>query len=258
MSFVRSVLALAVSLVLSGPMAVPAAGPNTPAEWFAAGRQAVKDAKNRKTNVSHATNVILFVGDGMGIATVTAARILEGQMRGESGEENLLSFEKFPYVALSKTYSVNQQTPDSAPTMTAIVTGVKTKDGLLSVNQNGARGDHTTAAGNKLTTILELAEDKGLATGVVTTTRVTHATPAACYAHTVERDWEGDADLSPAARTAGFPDIARQLIEFAHGDGLEVALGGGRNKFLPSTTREAHSPASAPPERSSAVAQHKA
>ena len=235
MSFVRSVLALVAGVMLGSPTAVPAAGPNTPAEWFAAGQQAVKDAKGLKANVNHATNVILFVGDGMGIATVTAARILEGQMRGESGEENLLSFEKFPYVALSKTYSVNQQTSDSAPTMTAIVTGVKTKDGLLSVNQNGVRGDHTTVAGNQLITILELAEDKGLATGVVTTTRVTHATPAACYAHTVERDWEGDADLSPAARTAGFPDIARQLIEFAHGDGLEVALGGGRSKFLPST-----------------------
>lgn len=66
-----------------------------------------------------------FVGDGMGISTVTAARILEGQMRGESGEENWLSFERLPYVALSKTYSVNQQTADSAPTMTAIITGVK-------------------------------------------------------------------------------------------------------------------------------------
>src|SRR5215813_2549009 len=236
MSFARNVLALVAGVMLGSPIAIQAAGPHTPAEWLAAGQQAVKDAKNLKANPNHATNVILFVGDGMGIATVTAARILEGQLRGESGEESFLSFEKLPYVALSKTYSVNQQTPDSAPTMTAMVTGVKTKDGLLSVNQNGVRRDHTTVAGNTLTTILELAEDKGLATGVVTTTRVTHATPAACYAHTVERDWEGDADLSPAARAAEFPDIARQLIEFPHGDGLEVALGGGRSKFLPNTT----------------------
>src|SRR5262249_2802984 len=144
------VRAMAVSLVLVSPTVIQAAGPNTPAEWFAAGRQAVKEAKNLKANINHATNVILFVGDGMGIATVTAARILEGQLRGESGEENSLSFEKLPYVALSKTYSVNQQTPHSAPTMTAMVTGVKTKDGLLSVNQNGVRGDHTTVAGNTL------------------------------------------------------------------------------------------------------------
>jgi alkaline phosphatase len=236
MMFRGKALVIAAGIVLAGPIAIQAAGPTNPAEWFAAGQQAVKEAKNLKANVKHATSVILFVGDGMGIATVTAARILEGQLRGESGEENFLSFEKLPYVALSKTYSVNQQTSDSAPTMTAMVTGVKTKDGLLSVNQNGVRGDHTTVAGNTLSTILELAEDKGLSTGVVTTTRVTHATPAACYAHTVERDWEGDADLSPAARAAGFPDIARQLIEFSHGDGLEVALGGGRSKFLPNST----------------------
>jgi alkaline phosphatase len=236
MMFFRGALVVAVGLRLVSPVTIQAAGSNTPAEWFAAGQQAVKDAKSLKANPNPATNVILFVGDGMGIATVTAARILEGQLRGESGEENSLSFEKLPYVALSKTYSVNQQTSDSAPTMTAMVTGVKTNDGFLSVNQKGVRGDHTTVADNKLTTILELAEDKGLATGVVTTTRVTHATPAACYAHTVERDWEGDVDLSPTARAAGFPDIARQLLEFSRGDGLEVVLGGGRSKFLPNTT----------------------
>jgi alkaline phosphatase len=222
----------------SGVTTPAAAGPSTAAEWYAAGRHAVQEAKTIKPNTSRARNVILFVGDGMGIATVTAARILEGQLRGESGEENSLSFERFPYVALSKTYTVNQQTPDSAPTMTAMVTGVKTKDRFLSVSQNGVRDDHTTVRGNELTTILELAEDQGLATGVVTTTRVTHATPAACYAHTVERDWESDADLSPAARAAGFPDIARQLLEFKHGDGLEVVLGGGRSNFLPNTVED--------------------
>ena len=84
--------------------------------------------------MGRAKNVILFLGDGMGISTVTAARILEGQQRGMSGEENQLSFEKLPYVALSKTYSANQQTADSAPTMSAIVTGMKTNDGLISVN----------------------------------------------------------------------------------------------------------------------------
>jgi alkaline phosphatase len=235
MTLLRRTFGMAIGLMLISSVAISAAGPQTPDEWFAAGQQAVQEAKGLKANLTHATNVILFIGDGMGIATVTASRILEGQLRGESGEENLLSFEKFPYVALSKTYSADQQTADSAPTMTAMVTGVKTNDGFLSVNQNGVRRDPTTVTNNKLTTILELAEDKGLSTGVVTTTRVTHATPAACYAHTVERDWEGDADLSPAAQAAGFADIARQLIEFSHGDGLEVALGGGRSKFLPNT-----------------------
>ncbi len=218
-----------------GATIVTATSPTTPQDWYAAGQQAVKEAANLKNPANRAKNVILFVGDGMGITTITAARILEGQFRGESGEENTLSFERFPYVALSKTYSVNEQTSDSAPTMTAMVTGVKTKDRFLSVNQYGQKDDYTTVSGNELTTILELAEDRGLSTGVVTTTRVTHATPAACYAHTVQRDWESDADLSPAAREAGFPDIARQLIEFQHGNGLEVVLGGGRREFLPNT-----------------------
>jgi alkaline phosphatase len=183
-----------------------------------------------------AKNVILFVGDGMGISTITAARILAGQLRGEAGEENQLEFEKFPHLALVKTYSINQQTPDSAPTMTAMVTGVKTKDGILSVDENVVRGDHTTVAGHELTTIVELAEAAGLSTGIVSTARLTHATPAACYAHSPERDWESDAELSAGARAADFKDIARQLIEFPYGDGIEVALGGGRSYFLPATT----------------------
>jgi alkaline phosphatase len=233
--FAKIALALVwVAFFVNTPV-VKAAGPTTPQEWYAAGQQAVNATATRKSTARHAKNVILFVGDGMGIATVTAARILEGQFRGESGEDNTLSFERFPYVALSKTYSVNEQTSDSAPTMTAMVTGVKTKDRFLSVNQYGHKDDHVTVSGNELPTILELAEDRGLSTGVVTTTRVTHATPAACYAHTVQRDWESDADLSPAARAAGFADIARQLIEFKHGNGLEVALGGGRREFLPNT-----------------------
>jgi alkaline phosphatase len=119
--------------------------------------------------------------------------------------------------------------------MTAMVTGVKTGDGLISVNSHVTRGDHTQVAANTLLTILEIAEQNGLSTGVVSTARITHATPAACYAHSPERDWEADVNLSPEALADDFPDIARQLIEFPLGDGLEVALGGGRSKFLPST-----------------------
>ncbi len=211
----------------------PVKRPESREQWYADGRRAVDEAKRLRAQTGRAKNIILFVGDGMGVSTVTAARILEGQLRGESGEENLLSFERLPYVALSKTYSVNQQTADSAPTMTAIITGVKTDDGIISVDQNVVQGDHTTVKGNELPTFLELAEQVGLSTGVVSTAAVTHATPAACYAHSPDRNWEGDANLSPAARQAGFPDIARQLIEFPYGNGLEVALGGGRSKFMP-------------------------
>ncbi len=202
-------------------------------QWYTDARRAMLEAKRLRPRVNRPRNIILFVGDGMGVSTVTAARILEGQQRGESGEENLLSFERLPYVALSRTYSVNQQTPDSAPTMTAIVTGVKTKDGMISVDQDVIPNDHTSVAGNELPTILMLAERGGLSTGIVTTARLTHATPAACYAHSPERDWESDNNLSAEARADDFPDIARQLIEFPYGNGLEVALGGGRTKFLP-------------------------
>ena len=182
---------------------------------------------------SRAKNAILFVGDGMGISTVTAARILEGQLRGESGEENQLSFDRFPDVALIKVYNTNQQTPDSAGTMTAIVTGEKTRAGVVSVDASVERGDFSRANAHRLETIVEIAEDRGRSTGLVTTTSVTHATPAALYAHSPERNWDSDTTMTPEARAADFPDIARQLIEFSHGDGLEVALGGGEQYFRP-------------------------
>lgn len=207
-------------------------------QWYRDGQRAVAGAKRLIPQRGRAKNVILFVGDGMGISTVTAARILEGQLRGESGEENVLSFERLPFVALSKTYSVNQQTADSAPTMTAIITGVKTSDGIISVDQDVVHGDHPTVKGNELPTFLELAEQAGLSTGIVTTARVTHATPAACYGHSPDRNWEGDADLPPAAREGGFPDLARQLVEFKYGNGPEVVLGGGRERFFPQTVAD--------------------
>src|SRR6185295_4447395 len=100
-------------------------------------------------------------------------RILEGQQHGLSGEENRLSFEKLPYVALSKTYSANQQTSDSAPTMSAVVSGMKTNDGLISVNERVARGNFRAVAANRMKTVLERAADRGMATGIVTTTRLT-------------------------------------------------------------------------------------
>lgn len=205
----------------------------SPEQWFADGQATAAAAKRLKPIEGPAKNIILFIGDGMGVSTVTAARILAGQLKGMPGEENVLSFEKMPYLALSKTYATDAQIPDSANTMSAIMTGVKTKSGALSVNQNADASDYTTIAGNETTTLLEIAEQRGMATGVVTTTTVTHATPAACYAHTPDRGWQTDTDLPDDAREAGFPDIARQLIEFPHGDGLEVVLGGGTPAFLP-------------------------
>lgn len=213
-----------------------AAAQEAPEPWFENGQAAVRDVKRVKPNTRKAKNVILVIGDGMGISTVTAARILEGQQRSQSGEENQLSFERFPYVSLSKTYQANQQTSDSAPTMTSMVTGVKTDEGVLGIDETVVHNDHTSMTpANTLKTILEMCEERGMSTGLVSTARITHATPAACYAHSPNRDWEADSNLSSAARTAGFKDIARQLIEMPFGDGIEVVLGGGRTKFLPNT-----------------------
>jgi alkaline phosphatase len=217
----------AVSLAAGALAAEPGLSP-----WFIAGRQAVREAAAGQP-IPHAKNAILFVGDGMGVATVTAARILAGQQRGALGEENLLSFERLPYTALSKTYTVDFQVGESAGTMTAMMTGVKTRSGVLGVDESDPRGDFARTSAASVPTLVERAEDKGIWAGVVTTTTVTHATPGGCYAHTPERNWESDAQLSPGARTADFPDIARQLVEFSHGDGIHVVLGGGRQNFLP-------------------------
>ena len=86
-------------------------------------------------------NVILFLGDGMSIATITAARIHAGQLAGGSGEEHQLSFEAFPNVALVKTYAVDRQVPDSAGTMSAIVTGQPGSFGVLGIAPGATSGD---------------------------------------------------------------------------------------------------------------------
>ncbi len=212
--------------------------------WLDDGAASLNDSKKLAPNARKAKNVILFVGDGMGISTVTGARIFEGQLKGTDGERNKLSFEAFPYVALSKTYSTNQQTADSAPTMTAMISGVKTNDGILSLNQTVARNEPNPAVlnANKVTTLLEQAEVAGKSTGVVSTARITHATPAATYAHISNRDWEANSNLSSAAASNGVKDIAAQMIDnFGPGklgDGIDVVLGGGRSYFLPNSVTD--------------------
>ena len=212
----------------------------TPKFWIDSGKASLDKADRIANNKKKAKNVILFIGDGMGISTVTASRIFEGQSQpgNRGGEEHSLSFEKFPHVALSKTYQVNQQTSDSAPTMSSMMTGVKTNDGELSVGANVKRGELSGKVidDNKTMTLLEQAEDRGMSTGIISTARITHATPAACYAHISNRDWEADSKL-PAGSSVN--DIAYQLVNFhktnLKSDGLEVALGGGRSYFMPDT-----------------------
>ncbi len=248
--FITAPICLAFSTAIGLTAYVEFAQAETPVHWQQQGEAALRSAQTLAPNTKPAKNVILFVGDGMGISTITAARIFAGQQQGLSGESYQLSFEKFPYVALSKTYSANQQTPDSAPTMSAMMTGYKTNDAVLSLNQTIASKETDPAKIQAATvkTILEYAETKGLATGIVTTTRLTHATPAATYAHTSFRDWESDAQLPAHAKVK---DIAAQLIDHfgavgggkkGIGDGLEVALGGGRVKFLPNTMHDPEYP----------------
>ena len=212
-------------------------------DWFVRAAATVEDAQQYAEIRGTAKNVILFVGDGMGISTVTAARILEAQQRGEQGEENFLSFGRMPFTGLAKTYNVDAQTPDSAGTMTALMSGVKTDAGVIGVDEDIVRGDCSTVAGNELVTALELAEMAGLSTGVVSTARITHATPAATYAKSADRNWEDVSDMPEEAVAAGCEDIASQLINFEARlesryegldvDGLEVVFGGGRRHFLP-------------------------
>lgn len=213
---------------------------NTSKYWLDREAKTLERLLDQRPIERRAKNIILFLGDGMGIATVTAARIMAGQrINPQGGEEHELNMDKLPYSAFSRTYSVNQQTPDSAPTMTAIVSGVKTRDKLIGVGPTVVQNDHTSVnASNRLDTILHQAKRLGKSAGLVTNTRLTHATPAACYAHSPDRDWEDDADVrgnSTNAFNARYPDIALQLIEFSTSNNLpqiDVALGGGRDKFL--------------------------
>jgi len=230
------VLGLGVSPAFSAEPAEPAA-----AAWYRSGAAVVARHEKESIDRRRARNVILFVGDGMGIATVTAARILAGQRAGGSGEDHQLAFETLPFLALSKTYSVTQQTSDSAPTATAMVAGIKTRDGAISVDETVQHDepDATVIARHAVTTILEQAEAHGLSTGIVTTARVTHATPAVNYAHTANRDWESDADLPAGASVA---DIAAQLVAAQRKYGIEVVLGGGRMPFMPATANDPEYP----------------
>lgn len=192
-------------------------------------------AANSAFAAGEATNVIFFLGDGMGPTTVTASRIYK---YGEAGKLNMESLTR---TARIKTYSKDAQTTDSAPSMSAYMTGVKMNNEVVSMSAdtkayNGttpyiAGADSTcpaTGNGTSVPTLLELSKAAGKAVGAVTTTRVTHATPAATYSHICHRDGEND--------------IAAQFVpgsgkfNTALGSGVDVLLGGGWRHFVPNTT----------------------
>jgi alkaline phosphatase len=213
--------------------------------WFSEAQTKLGAAQTASSNIvtesGKAKNVILFVGDGMGISTITAARILAGQLEGEMGEDHQLSFETMPFSGFVKTYNVDAQTPDSAGTMTAMASGVKTDAGVIGIDEAVERGNCASGKGHELVSSLELAEIAGKATGIISTARITHATPAATYAKSAERNWEDISDMPESAATC--EDIASQLVNFEANlearfsgvdiDGIDVVMGGGRRHFLP-------------------------
>ncbi len=142
-------------------------------------------------------NIILFIGDGMGVAHITAGLTVNGT----------LNVTRCKTMGLLTTHSIDKYITDSAAGATAMATGVKTTNGTISVSPSGER----------LKTVLEYAEERGKSTGLVATCRITHATPACFAAHIDNRDKE--------------IMIAEQLVDSP----VDVVFGGGLEYFLPKT-----------------------
>lgn len=228
----RTLIASVSTLALTLPTLAQTALPQANDSYFLAAQEQLAAKEAVKPNTGKAKNVIMFIVDGLSIPTITAARIHEGQLAGVDGESHSLAFETLlPHTALVKTYTHDSQVADSAPTATAITSGVKSINGTIGVDQTAVLEDCSTQAGATTMSIFEQAEEAGLSTGIISTARITHATPAAAYAHTVGRDWEVDTKLPPEA-VGKCPDIASQLVDWSFGDGFEVVFGGGRANFM--------------------------
>ncbi len=158
---------------------------------------------------ARARNVVLIIGDAGGIPALHAASLYHHD------KPNGLFIHTMPHLALMDTSAANVWVTDSAAGMSAIVTGQKTNNGVLSQAANGVRG---TQDGTILKTILEYAEERGLSTGVMTNVPVTDATTAACYSHVNDR-----------AKTA---EIVRQFLAPRFGDGADFVVGAGLQKVM--------------------------
>ncbi|XP_046657864.1 alkaline phosphatase-like isoform X1 [Daphnia pulicaria] len=208
------------------------------AYWNQLGQQLLLDELGKQRINSQAKNIIFFLGDGMSISTVTAARIYKGQKAGKTGEEEQLTFDRFPYTALSRTYCTDAQVADSACTATAYLTGVKTDTDTIGIDANVEFNNCTTQLDPAfhVDSVMAWAQAANKATGIVTTTRVTHATPAGTYAHVANRDWEDDyAQSFDGVDSTICDDIAEQLVLSSPGKNFKVILGGGRAYFTPRT-----------------------
>ncbi|NUQ40725.1 MAG: alkaline phosphatase [Calditrichaceae bacterium] len=144
-------------------------------------------------------NIILFIGDGMGISHITAGRL---KSLGANGR---LHIDRMPVTGLLINHAADNLITDSAAGATALASGFKTNNAMISLLPDNTRA----------VTILEALREKGFAAGLVATSSITHATPACFAAHVPARKME--------------PEIAAQLVE----SGVEVMLGGGRAFFIP-------------------------
>ena len=198
--------------------------------------EAIKTFQSINTNV--AKIIILFIGDGMSLPTLTATRIYKAQHNARisgtkvNGEEASLTFQTFPHTALSKTYCIDRQTPDSASTASAIYSGVKTNFETLGFDSSIIRKNVSSQlTAKKVETIFKWAQDADKDTGFVTTARVSHATPAALYAHVAHRSYECDKVL-PANSPTGVEDITYQLVNNDPGRRAKVVMGGGIRSWI--------------------------
>jgi alkaline phosphatase len=192
------------------------------------------DAVLKAIDGGSARNILLFIGDGMGDSEITAAR---NYAVGAAGR---LAMDALPLSGAYTTYSVQEIDPDlpdyvtdSAASGTAWATGHKTSNGRISTT---ARTDVD------LKTILEIARERGLRTGDVTTAELTDATPAVLASHVASRACQGPADMAACPqdkKSAGGPgSIAEQLL--AHE--VDVLMGGGAGRFDQQTMEDGRSP----------------
>lgn len=155
---------------------------------------------------TRAQNVILFLADAAGLPTINAAS------NHGYGAPRRLFIQRMPQIALSDTSTASEFVTDSAAGMTAIVTGARTHNGVLAQSDAAVRGK---LDGVPLKTILEYAEERGLATGVISNDSLAGATPGSLYAHVNDRN-----------KTA---DIFIQALTPRFGDGVDVLVGSGRS-----------------------------
>jgi len=185
------------SLLIFGTLMLFSCGSGNDVELVAIGSDTKLSVPLESTSELKAKNIILLIGDGMGPNQVALAKFATG------GSDHRLSFENFPFTGIVYTHSANSLYTDSAASATAWSTGIRTINQFLAID----------AEKKFLPTIPELLSTKGYKSGLVATSSITHATPAAFYAHIDNRTKE--------------KEIAKMLID----SDIDIALGGG-NKFF--------------------------